>query len=117
MVQHERWAALRRMQIGAVGRTTQQQIALAHDDALAFGIEDESEKYFGYLTGWLGSVRWALGKERRLSPKTPHSEQHLAMAHDDALALGIRDRSNEYVGYKAGWLGAVIHNTKPDDPE
>lgn len=109
---HQRWAALRRMQRGAAGPASAEQLALAHADALANDVEDESERYFGYLTGWLGSVRWALGDGPRLGPGQADKE-HLKLARAAALKIGIVDGSPELAGYQLGWLGAVIWATRP----
>ena len=115
MTQHERWAALRRMQQGDAGRASKTQIALSHAEAIEIGISDESEKYFGHLAGWLGSVRRALSGNPPLQAEPSQADQHLALAHTAALELGITDQSEEYAGYRLGWLAAVILYTKPDD--
>ena len=114
MNQHTRWATLRRMQQGAAGIASKEQIALSHAEALTIGIRDESETYFGHLAGWLGSVRRALsGTPLQSEPSV--AEQHLALAHAAALELGITHESEEYAGYRLGWMGAVVMYMKPDD--
>lgn len=113
MSQHQRWAALRRMQQGAAGRPSKEQLALSHVEALKIGILDESEKYFGHLAGWLGSVKWALEGNKSLRAEPSVDKQHLAFAHAAALEIGIKDQSEEYAGYRIGWLSAVIRYTNP----
>ncbi len=106
------------MQQGAAGRTSKEQIALSHADAIKIGITDESEKYFGHLAGWLGSVKRALSGDPPLRAEPSVDKQHLAFAHAAALKIGIKDQSEEYDGYRIGWLGAVIRYTNPnDDPK